>query len=126
MPYVGTTAHPWLNALYDSIAILIIFPLVLAMGTSAAEYGDNRFKRIVGELSYPLYAIHYPLMYLFYGWLWTNELTFSETWHVAIAIVFSSIILAWLLLIFYDRPVRRYLSKRYLEKKPKELTDALH
>ena len=118
-PYAGTAAHPWLNAVYDSFAILIIFPLVLAMGASAVETGDNRFKRIVGELSYPLYAIHYPLMYLFYGWLWTNELSFSETWHVAIAIVFSSIILAWLLLIFYDRPVRSYLSKRYLEKKPK-------
>ncbi len=118
IPYAGTASHPWLNALYDTIVILVIFPLVLAMGASAIEDGKrNRFKSLVGELSYPLYAIHYPLMYLFYGWLWSNELTFGETWHVAIAIVFSAIILAWLLLIFYDRPVRRYLGKRYLEKK---------
>ena len=91
--------------------------MVLAMGASAIEESESRFKSLIGELSFPLYAIHYPLMYLFYAWVWTNELSFSETWHVAIAIVFSSIILAWLLLIFYDRPVRRYLSKRYLSKK---------
>ena len=117
MPYAGPEGHEWLNAVYDTIVILFIFPMVLAMGASAIEERESRFKSLIGELSFPLYAIHYPLMYLFYAWVWTNELSFSETWHVAIAIVFSSIILAWLLLIFYDRPVRRHLSKHYLEKK---------
>lgn len=116
IPHAGTPEARWINGIYDTVAVTVIFPLVLAMGASAIDENTGRFKKLAGDISYPMYAIHYPLMYMFYAWVWANGLSFSETWHVAVAIVFSSIILAWLLLVGYDRPVRRYLAKHYLKR----------
>lgn len=58
-------------------------------------------------------TVHYPFMYLFYAWIWKNELTFAQTWPVALALLFGNILLAWLVLKLYDEPLRRYLSKRF-------------
>lgn len=110
VPHIGP--KPWLNGLYESLVVIGLFPVLLYIGASAAA-PPSRAKRFIGEISYPVYAIHYPMMYLFYDWVWTNELSFSEAWHVAAAIFFSAIILAWALSRYYDQPLRRWLSKRF-------------
>jgi peptidoglycan/LPS O-acetylase OafA/YrhL len=66
----------------------------------------------LGETSYPLYIIHYPIMYLFYAWLWKNGLSFSQTWPVALAIFIGAPVLAYACLKLYDEPVRKWLGKR--------------
>jgi peptidoglycan/LPS O-acetylase OafA/YrhL len=71
----------------------------------------------MGDISYPLYVVHYPFMYLFFAWVWKDHLTFAQVWPVAIALVAGNILLAYLCLKLYDEPVRRWLSKRYLNKK---------
>jgi peptidoglycan/LPS O-acetylase OafA/YrhL len=49
-------------------------------------------------------------MYLFYAWLWGNGVLFSQAWPVALLLFAGNILLAYLLLKFYDEPVRRYLT----------------
>ena len=52
-------------------------------------------------------------MYAFYMWLIkTKQYTLAETWPVAIAVVAGSIILAWLCMLFYDKPVRKWLTNK--------------
>ena len=49
---------------------------------------------------------------IFYRWLIkTEQYTLQETWYVALAVVVSSIVLAWLCLKIYDEPVRKRLAK---------------
>lgn len=118
IPYVGGQSAMWMNCLYDSLCILFIFPVLVCIGASG-QIKDNKDAKIytfLGDLSYPLYIIHYPLMYLFYSWLWTNKLTFEQTWPIAIAMFFGSIALGYLSLKLYDEPVRRWLSKKFLTK----------
>ncbi|MGL4806221.1 MAG: acyltransferase family protein [Bacteroidales bacterium] len=118
IPYVGGQSAMWMNCLYDSLCILFIFPVLVCIGASG-QIKDNKDAKIytfLGDLSYPLYIIHYPLMYLFYSWLWTNKLTFEQTWPIAIAMFFGSIALGYLSLKLYDEPVRRWLSKKFLAK----------
>lgn len=113
VPHVGTDAYPWLNGIYDSFCIIVVFPLVLYIGASAKKSSATKTSDLLGRISYPLYAIHYPMMYLFYAWLWSNSLSFSQTWHVAVAIFFGSIIIAYLFVKYYDEPVRRWLTDKF-------------
>ena len=104
------------NGLYESICVLIFFPLILIMGASAQNLNrkTNKINHFLGDLSYPLYMIHYPIMYLFYQWLIANECyTLSETFFVAIPVVVLSVLLAFLFLKFYDKPLRKYLTERF-------------
>ena len=53
-------------------------------------------------------------MYLFYAWVWSNGIPFSEAWPVCAGILVASVALAWAALRFYDTPLRESLSKRFL------------
>jgi peptidoglycan/LPS O-acetylase OafA/YrhL len=69
----------------------------------------------LGDLSYPLYAIHYPVMYVFFAWLIRGEhYRFSEVVPQALLTVAVSLVLAWLCLKLYDIPVRKCLSRRFI------------
>ncbi|MDE7443301.1 MAG: acyltransferase, partial [Muribaculaceae bacterium] len=113
VPYVGNESYPWLNGLYDTVCVMVVFPTVLYIGASAHKSSVGKTSNFLGRISYPLYAIHYPIMYLFYAWLWSNSLSFSETWHVGVAIFFGCIILAYLIVRYYDEPVRQWLTRRF-------------
>lgn len=74
-----------------------------------------RICKFLGDISYPLYMVHYPLIYLYFGWVKKENLTFAEAWPEALALVIGSIVLAYISLKLYDEPVRRYLTKRFLQ-----------
>jgi peptidoglycan/LPS O-acetylase OafA/YrhL len=81
-----------------------------ACGTASGL--TQRVSRFLGELSYPLYIVHYPLMYIFYSWLIENDIyTLGDCWPAAILVIVSSIALAYICLRFYDMPLRSWLSK---------------
>ena len=120
LPIVSTEGIPWLTGAYDAFCVLFIFPALVWMGASELKIGKQTTDvcRFVGDLSYPLYTIHYPFMYLFYAHIGFNGessvLTIKETWPEAIALVIGCLVLAWLCMKFYDLPVRRWLTKKYL------------
>ncbi len=124
VPTLGDMQTPWLNGLFDAMCVIVIFPALVWIGASDLEPGKRTMtvSRIIGDLSYPLYAIHYPFMYLFYNYIGFNGSesvkTITDVWPMAIALGVGCIVLAWLCLKFYDLPVRRWLAKRWL--KPKE------
>lgn len=53
-------------------------------------------------------------MYLFYSWVWNNHITFNNAIPAMAAILVAIPLMAWAALKFYDEPVRRYLSRRWL------------
>lgn len=113
VPYVGKGGV--LNGIYDTFCVVVAFPLVLHMAASGKASGrfTGRLSRFLGDISYPLYVIHYPFVYLFFAWLWKGEgVTFAEALPYALLIFFGCIALAALMLKFYDLPVRRRLSVR--------------
>ena len=107
----------WQNGLYDALCVIVVFPVLVWLGASELSVGlaTQRVSRFLGDLSYPLYAIHYPLMYLFYAHIgFSGELVpiakFSETWPAALGVALGSLLLAWLSFRFYDLPLRRWLT----------------
>lgn len=108
-PYISLDGEPSvLNAWYDIFCTMIVFPTVVylgACGTTTDSFSTSSCE-ILGKLSYPLYMVHYPVMYLFYAWVWDNALTFREVWPNCIAIFVGLILMAWLAMKYYDTPVR--------------------
>lgn len=114
VPHVGGEKFICLNGIYDSVCVLLAFPLLVFIGASGQVAGkiSSRVCKFLGDISYPVYIVHYPLMYLFYAYVWKNELTFPQAWQIALSVYFGSILLAWLCLKFYDEPLRRFLSRK--------------
>ncbi len=109
-----------INGLYEFACILFVFPAIVWFAASGET--TNKFSSLVckflGDISYPLYIVHYPVMYLFYAWLIENKLyTLGETWHVVIMVFAINIALAYACLKLYDEPVRRWLTKHLINNK---------
>jgi len=119
IPRIGGTENFWMNGLYDALCVILVFPLLVYFGASAriTNEATNRVCKFLGDISYPLYMVHYPFIYGYYAWVKNENLTFMESLPGAAALVAGSILLAWISLKLYDEPVRRYLTKRLLKVK---------
>ena len=112
IPYIYSDGALSLNGVFEAACIIAVFPLVVwyAASGKTTDIASTRICRFLGDISFPLYIVHYPLMYAFYMWLIkTRQYTLYETWPAALAVVTASIILAWLCLKLYDMPVRKWL-----------------
>lgn len=116
MPYIAPVNGISLNSIYEVACIVLLFPLIVWMGAcgSCADSATKRINKFLGDISYPLYIVHYPIMYIFYRWLIEKRYyTLDETWVVASMVVLSSILMAYAVLKLYDEPVRRYLTGKF-------------
>lgn len=109
---VGASLSLTLNGAFESFCVVLVFPLLVwlgASGTTSHRLSD-RICNFLGDISYPLYVIHYPFMYLFYDWLInTEKYTLAEIWPVVIGLYLGCILVAYLCLKLYDIPVRKWL-----------------
>lgn len=120
VPYLEGTESICTNGIYEAFCIIIAFPILLWIGASGTttDKKSTQICKFLGDISYPIYVIHYPFMYLFKYWLIKNQLfTLGETWQVALCVYAWNILFAYLCLKLYDEPVRKYLAKRFLNKK---------
>ncbi|MCO5286210.1 MAG: acyltransferase [Chitinophagaceae bacterium] len=117
LPRIGGADHLWANGLYETICTIIVFPLLVYLGASEQNISKQLTSlcKFLGNISYPLYMVHYPFIYLYYAWVKNNNLTFSESIWGAAGVVVGSFVLAYLCLKLYDIPLRRYLTKRFLK-----------
>ncbi len=124
-PRVGGTQHLWVNGLYDSFSIIVLFPLIIAMGAggAAADFRQdtrgnfsNKLSGWLGGISYPLYITHYPLIYAYYAWVLPNHIPPGRGALVGVLLFVTAVSAAYALLKLYDEPVRAWLTRRFLAK----------
>jgi peptidoglycan/LPS O-acetylase OafA/YrhL len=116
IPRIGGSESLWMNGVYDTACVAIAFPLLVYLGASGKTTDDTTIRvcKFLGDISYPLYMVHYPFIYVYYAWVKNNNLTFAQSLPGAIALVIGSILLGYLCLKLYDEPVRRLLTNRLL------------
>lgn len=115
MPRIGGTEHLWQNGLFDALCIIVVFPVIVYIGSSAVVPGpkEERVCRFLGEISYPLYITHYVLVYFYVAWVSNHPgITFMEALPYALLTFAGAILLAYASLKLYDEPVRKWLRRR--------------
>ena len=115
-PRIGGPNHIWMNGLYESFCIIALFPLIVAMGAgdSATEGFPKRLCKFFGEISYPMYITHYPLIYVYTAWVTRNKIPAAQGAVVGLLLLVASVTMAYACLKLYDEPVRAWLTRRFL------------
>ncbi|OIR03452.1 acyltransferase family protein [mine drainage metagenome] len=106
------------NGLYEAACIIIAFPIIVAMGAGGQIKGRwEQLCKFFGDISYPVYIIHYPFIYIYTAWIYIQKPTPLQIVPVAVGLFLFFIVLAYAALKLYDEPVRAWLKKKVLNKK---------
>ncbi|RTM05639.1 MAG: acyltransferase [Bradyrhizobiaceae bacterium] len=102
---------------WDLLAVLVAFPLLLAAG-AYVQVGSlaARLCKWSGEISYPLYATHNPILVWCYAL--SRKFDIAITPLTVLAIVAITIVSAWMAEIFFDKPIRSRLRARLDKARP--------
>ncbi len=116
IPRIGGPTHLWANGLYESVCIVVLFPIIVLMGAGSGITGNpsTRLCKFFGAISYPLYITHYPLIYVYTAWVQRDKVP-AHTGAIAGALLLVvAVSIAYACLKLYDEPVRAWLSRRFL------------
>lgn len=119
IPCIGGQRGP-ADGIYQAVCIILLFPLIVLAGSGSVTT-DKRSAAVckwLGDISYPLYITHYPIMYMQMNWVAAHY--DAPLWmHIAmnIGVVVMSVVLAWGLLKVYDEPVREWLKEHWLKRR---------
>ncbi|MFD1469326.1 acyltransferase family protein [Hymenobacter caeli] len=115
--FAGPTWQP--AGYYEAFCVVAVFPLVVAAGAGAYAAGRlGPLCRWAGRISYPLYLVHYPFIYIFTNWVNATHPTRAHALPVMGALVVFFVGLAWVVLRLYDEPVRAWLGARFRRRPP--------
>jgi peptidoglycan/LPS O-acetylase OafA/YrhL len=114
-PSIGGLEHTYKNGLFEAFAILAVFPAIvyLGAGSKVKSARISRLCKLLGDISYPVYLVNYPIVYVFTGWISKTKTSLAESWGVALLVLVATLALSYAFLKWYDMPVRRWLTKRW-------------
>ena len=105
------------NWLAEIIVVLFYFPLLVMLGAGASV--SPRIKRVCefsGNMSYPLYMTHYAAIWMFGHYFTTYNPGMKELTFIIVGGVILLVGFAYMVMVLYDIPVRRYLNNKRKEE----------
>jgi peptidoglycan/LPS O-acetylase OafA/YrhL len=116
IPRVGGYEAFWANGLYDSLIVILIFPIIIYAGAigKTTSLVAERLCTFLGDISYPIYIIHYPFAYVFYAWVTEKQIPIEKGFWIGTVLMIFVLLLSYAALKFYDVPVRRWLAGRFM------------
>ena len=121
MPWMGLGTEGdarWTNGLYEAFCILICFPLIVAIGAGSSVKGgkSESINRFLGDISYPLYITHFPLIYMLMSWTDSHkDAALGTHIFVSVCVFILAILIAYGAYKLYDLPVREWLKKKWFK-----------
>ena len=114
----GLAAHPAeeVRALYEIVFVLVVSPALVANGARVEPPPQiAAAARLLGEISYPLYAIHMPLIFMT-GFVAGKLAISAQIWAplYCVGVVAGALLLSRV----YDQPVRAWLGARLRRARP--------
>ncbi len=118
LPRFGGPERLWVNGLYEAACVILLFPLIVAIGAGEKDVDGPslRIARFFGDLSYPLYITHYPLIYIYTGWVVDKKIPAAQGALVGAGVFVAAVAIAWACLKLYDEPARRWLAGKLLRR----------
>lgn len=108
---LGLPIHAF-TAAYDVIAVAIAVPLIVCVAARGEESGNAVvISRFLGELSYPIYLIHQPIVRVAaIAYQVSGMPVAGKTWCL-LAVALACIGLSFAVSRYLDQPVRAWLSR---------------
>jgi peptidoglycan/LPS O-acetylase OafA/YrhL len=100
------------TATYDLACVMIVFPLIVLLGHRDPEGWIGKICRFSGEVSYPLYALHWVVWELLLRTFRAMGGKRYPDLFVGVSVVLI-IVAVWGVLKLYDEPARRWLKARF-------------
>ncbi len=124
IPRLGGATNLWMNGLYESFAIILLFPLIVSIGAGGHISSPRAAKlcKWLGDISYPLYITHYPLIYCFWAWVHNKKIPAAkgmpgvpsaEGLLGTLILFILAVSIAYACLKLYDEPVRAWLKAKW-------------
>ncbi|MWB95168.1 acyltransferase family protein [Flavobacterium sp. GA093] len=101
------------NWFIDAFIVVVYFPFLVALGAGAELLpGFKKICKLSGDISYPLYMVHYPFLWVFYSYIekYKPDMTFMNICSV-IGLV-ALLIFSYLMMQFVDVPIRKFLLNK--------------
>jgi peptidoglycan/LPS O-acetylase OafA/YrhL len=107
MPY-----FKW-NWLAELVVVLLYFPMIISLGAGAVL--TDRLKKLCvffGNISYPLYMTHIAGVWVFGNYYNSHKVSTTQLVFIITIGTLLLIGLAYVVMVVYDTPVRKYLSRK--------------
>ncbi|TPE42140.1 acyltransferase family protein [Pontibacter mangrovi] len=105
------------NWVAEALVVLFYFPLLVALGAGSSL--SPKLKKLCvfsGKISYPLYMTHYAAIWMFGNYFLSSKPGTTELYLVVSVGTAILIGFAYLVMVGYDIPVRRYLSSKWRQR----------
>lgn len=107
---------PSINWLTEALVVLFYFPLLVSLGAGSSLVPSLRkVCNFSGHISYPLYMTHYAFIWIFGHYYTTYKPGTGQLAWIVTAGILLLIGFAYLVMVVYDTPVRRYLTRKRQE-----------
>ncbi|MEH6304163.1 acyltransferase [Olivibacter sp. CPCC 100613] len=101
------------NWLVEASIVVFYFPLLLALGVGAKlSNGMRSLCVFFGKISYPLYMTHIPMIWIFGNYYASHQVGTQELTIIMLLGTIFSLVLAYLVMMLYDLPIRKWLHAR--------------
>jgi len=107
--------NDWLR---ECLLVMVASPLLIALAAGTTTTGWARsFCIFTGRLSYPLYMTHICIVWSFGNYFMEHKPAGVQLLAVVLVLLLIIFSLAYMVMRFYDEPVRKYLVNKWTRKK---------
>lgn len=103
--------NPSWNSISELLIVMFCFPIIVVLGVGASV--APKYKRLctfLGDISYPLYMIHYPFMWVFGTYIAVKQPETTQLLWIIPTLAIVLIGLSYAVFRWIDKPLRQYLS----------------
>ncbi|MCS3802163.1 acyltransferase family protein [Niastella sp. OAS944] len=96
----------------DPLVVIFYFPFLIMQGAGAmTKRSTQALCRFSGKISYPLYMVHYPFIWVFFSYIEKYKPAMGTI--VWVIIIGTALLLAFAYLVmkYVDEPIRKWLSR---------------
>ncbi|GEO09239.1 acyltransferase family protein [Segetibacter aerophilus] len=112
------------NWLTEPMIVLLYFPLLVSLGAgSSLSTGWKKVCTFSGNISYPLYMSHYAVIWVFGNYFTNKKPPAAQLPYIIIPGIILLVFIAYLVMVFYDIPLRRYLSQKWQQERKHQTND---
>lgn len=114
VPQLGSPESLWINGLYEAVVIIVVFPAIVLAGAGSNLTNKRAVAlcRLLGDISYPVYLVNYPLVYIYTGYISDTHYSIGQAILPATAVFVGTIAISYAASRWYDKPVRRWLASK--------------